>query len=156
MLIGHHLHATLNEGALAAMVARLEAQSSAAAGLTFLGYSQARIPCAFLDQNGTCSVYAVRPMACRALKSFSAAACERSPESWSDLGSHSIPGSGPGLRAAKIVGVEHYRILAREHAIDPQDFTLSLSRAVAIAVAAKGEHIQPDFGPARLAADGPA
>jgi Fe-S-cluster containining protein len=155
MLIGHHLHATRSEGALAAMVASLEAQSTAAAGLTFLGYSQARIPCAFLDENGACSIYEVRPMACRALKSFSALACERSPESWSDLGSHRIPGSGPGLRAAKMVGVEHYRTLARDHAIDPQDFTLSLFRAVAIAVAAEREHIQPDFGPARLAADGP-
>ena len=149
LLIAHQLRRTLTASALAVALARLDTQVAAAAGLGFLGYSQARIPCAFLDGAGACSIYAVRPMACRALKSFSPEACARRPESPLDLGAHRIPGSGPGLRIAKAIGVEHYRKLAAAGAIDPRDFTLVLPRAAAIAITV-GDGAPPDFGPARI------
>jgi Fe-S-cluster containining protein len=155
LLIADHLRATLTASTLEATLARLGTQATAATGLSFLGYSQAQIACAFLDGAGACSIYAVRPMACRALKSFSAAACERWPESASDLGSHRIPGSGPGLRIAKTIGVQHYRTLVAEDTIDPRDFTLILPRAVAIALAACRDEARPDFRPARLTEAGP-
>jgi Fe-S-cluster containining protein len=149
LLIAYRLRRTLTASALTAALARLDAQVTAAAGLGILGYSQARIPCAFLDEAAACSIYAVRPMACRALKSFSPEACAQRPESPSDLGAHRIPGSGPGLRIAKAIGVEHYRMLAAAAAIDPRDFTLVLPRAAAIAIA-MGNSARPDFGPARI------
>jgi hypothetical protein len=149
-LIAHHLWSTLADKPLATRLARLDTQATAAAGLSPLGHSQARIPCAFLDQAGSCTIHAVRPMACRALMSFSSAACGLRPSSPSDLGSHRIPGSGPGLRTAKTIGVRHYRALAKEYAIDPRDFTLILPRAVAIALAAHRDQAPPDFAPARF------
>jgi Fe-S-cluster containining protein len=155
LLIAHALRATLTAGALAATLARLGAQAAAAAGLDSLGYSRARIPCAFLDAGGACSIYAVRPLACRALKSFSVSSCERVPASPADLGAHRIPGSGPGLRIAKAVGVQHYRKLAQAGAFGPRDFTLVLPRAAAIAVAAGEDDALPDFGPARIDVTGP-
>lgn len=150
VLIADHLRATLTDAQLETAASKLEAQSEAGAGLGFLEYSRARIPCAFLDAKGACSIYEVRPMACRALKSFSVTACERVPESLSDLGSHLIPGSGPGLRTAKALGVQHYRTLAEDAKIEPQDFTLMLPRAVAIALAAGEVKLVPAFGPARV------
>ena len=155
LLIAHQLRSTVTASALEATLARLDAQATAAAGLSFLGYSQARIPCAFLGGAGSCTIYALRPMACRALKSFSALACACRPESPSDLGSHRIPGSGPGLRTAKAIGVDHYRKLAEDGTVDPRDFTLMLSRAVAIALAAGRDDALPDFGPARIGITGP-
>jgi Fe-S-cluster containining protein len=156
LLIASRLREILDPAALATSLARLDAQSLAGAGVGFLDYSRARIPCAFLDGSGACSIYEFRPMACRALKSFSVAACERLPEALSDLGAHAIPGSGPGLRVAKTAGAQHYRLLAAEAEIDPLDFTLMLPRAVAIAVRADVADGLPDFGPARLEHPGPA
>jgi hypothetical protein len=152
LLIAHRLRTTLDRNALAAMQARLEAQSAAAVGLDVMGYARARISCAFLDAQGACTVYPVRPMGCRALKSFSAAACGRPPESAADLGIHAIPGSGPGFRVARHIGERHCQVLATEAAVEPADFSLRLPRAVAIALAADGDAL-PDFAPARVAAD---
>lgn len=152
LLIAHRLRSTLGGNALAATRARLEAQSTAATGLDVLGYARARISCAFLDAQGACTVYPVRPLGCRALKSFSAAACDRTPESAADLGVHAIPGSGPGYRVARHTGARHCAPLAAEAAIDPADFSLRLPRAVAIALAADDD-VLPDFTPARVAVD---
>jgi hypothetical protein len=154
-LIAHELRATLSASARAAVSARLDAQAKAAAGLSALGYSQARIPCAFLDAAGACSIYAVRPMACRALKSLSVSACERPPQSAADLGAHCIPGSGPGLRIAKSVGVQHFRRLAEEGTVERRDFTLILPHAAGIALAAGRDDALTDFAPARIDVLGP-
>ncbi len=40
------------------------------------GYSQAKVPCAFLGPTGLCRIYEVRPMACRAHHSLDAGRCE--------------------------------------------------------------------------------
>jgi len=46
--------------------------------------------------------------------------------------------------------VQHYRTLAEDAKIEPQDFTLMLPRAVAIALAAGEVELVPAFGPARV------
>jgi Fe-S-cluster containining protein len=149
LLIADHLRATRNGPELQVWRRKLEDQSDAAAGLGFFGYSRKRIACAFLDATGACTIYPIRPMACRALKSFSAAACEHVPESPHDLSSSRIPGCGPGLRTAQAVGARQYRMLADQGGLDQRDFTLVLSRAVGLALAASESGGLPSFAAAR-------
>jgi Fe-S-cluster containining protein len=154
VLIADHLRSALSPPEVEAMARKLEVQSNAAAGLGCFEYSRRRIPCGFLDSTGACSIYRVRPMACRALKSFSAAACERLPEAPSDLGSSRIPGCGPGLRAARSLGVNHFKLLAERACLDRRDFTLVLPRAVGLTLAAGSPGELPEFGPARCEEQG--
>lgn len=151
MLIADQLRATLSGPELEATRGKLAEQSNAAAGLGFFEHARRKIPCAFLDRTGLCSIYPVRPMACRALKSFSVAACEQAPESPADLGRSRIPGCGPGLRTAQSLGVLHYRMLAEQAHLEPGDFTLVLSRAVELALAAESKEL-PAFGSSRCPA----
>jgi Fe-S-cluster containining protein len=53
------------------------ANASRARGLSPGAYRRARIRCAFLDDNDECTVYDVRPLACRAHTSASRDTCER-------------------------------------------------------------------------------
>src|SRR5262245_4663010 len=70
-----YLRLTLTPAAGAAAYARLAAQADRIRGLSYEEHAQARIPCALLV-DGRCSVYACRPLACRAWNSTSAARCE--------------------------------------------------------------------------------
>lgn len=158
LLIGAHLRATRGAPELAATEARLAAQVAAAAGKSYLEYARARIPCAFLDEAGRCTIYEVRPLACRAVKSFDVRACEREIKSEADLASHHIPGIGPGLRTAKAVGVGAARELATHLRIDMTDLSLFLPAAVSVALDEKAAKRflagEPAFTGARAGSEG--
>jgi Fe-S-cluster containining protein len=49
----------------------------------------ARMPCAFLDAQGACEIYPVRPLACRMGNSFDAATCQRAHETGEGVASDS-------------------------------------------------------------------
>ena len=59
-----------------ALGARIREAGARVAGLTQAGRQALRQPCALLDHAGCCSVYAVRPAACRRYLSVSVDACE--------------------------------------------------------------------------------
>jgi Fe-S-cluster containining protein len=73
--IVRHLRTTLDENSLAELRERFRARAAdrRALGLAVL---RDRRPCPFLV-DARCSIYSVRPLACRALASSDAAACER-------------------------------------------------------------------------------
>lgn len=59
----------------AELAAALEANAEATRGLTTSFYLAQKRPCAFLDGQGSCSIYAVRPLRCRGLQSTDASVC---------------------------------------------------------------------------------
>lgn len=73
--IVQYLRTTLTPVAVEATYARIAAHANRIRGLSYEEHAQARIPCALLV-DGQCSVYACRPLACRAWNSTSAARCE--------------------------------------------------------------------------------
>lgn len=66
-----HLVATRSAAELEALVPRLMLTSALSAEERW----RARIPCALLAAEGTCSIYEARPLRCRALHSYSVALC---------------------------------------------------------------------------------
>jgi Fe-S-cluster containining protein len=65
----------LGEHAGADLRARLDAAAARARGLDGSAYFRARIACALLDDDGACSAYEARPLACRRAHSTDAEAC---------------------------------------------------------------------------------
>jgi Putative zinc- or iron-chelating domain len=74
--IADHLRRTLDEGALAALTARVHAADERTRGLTRRERAEAGVPCPLLEE-GACSIHEVRPLICRGWSSLDAAACER-------------------------------------------------------------------------------
>jgi Fe-S-cluster containining protein len=71
----------------------------------------ARIPCALLDEDGRCSVYAVRPLRCRAFHSVSQGDCRAAFEGTSDA----PPTVNPTIvRAVELVESGYTRALEHE------------------------------------------
>jgi Fe-S-cluster containining protein len=70
-----YLQRTLSPPAYDVVVARLTAQAERISTWSYTEHAQARLPCALLVE-GTCSVYAWRPFACRAWNSTTVAPCE--------------------------------------------------------------------------------
>lgn len=70
-----YLRTALSAAEFEAIAARLVANAERIQTLTHDAHALAKIPCAMLD-NGQCGVYPVRPFACRAWHSTSAARCE--------------------------------------------------------------------------------
>ncbi len=60
---------------------RVVARASEVANLGRDARLRARVPCALLGDDGACSVYAARPLACRAASSLDAGACARALDS---------------------------------------------------------------------------
>ena len=77
--VAAHLEASLEVEALAAMRARIAAAAARTRGMTRAERAALRAPCPLLEE-GRCSVYAVRPLACAGWISLDAAACERAFE----------------------------------------------------------------------------
>ena len=75
--IAEHLRATRSPEELAALVERLARREERIGAMNEERRRYARIPCALLVNN-RCSVYDVRPLACRGIISSDAAACEAS------------------------------------------------------------------------------
>lgn len=66
-----HLVATRSASELRALALRLTLTSALSAEARW----RARVPCALLAVDGTCSIYEVRPLRCRAFHSYSVALC---------------------------------------------------------------------------------
>lgn len=71
-----HLRATRAPGPLEAALARVREADDATRGLAAAERLSPDHPCPFLE-DGRCSIYEVRPLACRGTNSLDAAACER-------------------------------------------------------------------------------
>jgi Fe-S-cluster containining protein len=82
--IRSYLRGALPEPALTAFRERLERHVARTAPMADEARWAARIPCALLDERGRCSVYAVRPLRCRAFHSVDADACRLAFEGASD------------------------------------------------------------------------
>ncbi len=63
--------------ACAALGERLDGHARRAAGLDTAARFADRLPCAFLQDDGACGVYPVRPLQCRAVHSTDAGFCQR-------------------------------------------------------------------------------
>jgi Fe-S-cluster containining protein len=63
--------------AAAALAARVAKGAALRAGRSFAELGAALLPCAFLEPDGSCAVYPVRPLACRGWNSSSREACEQ-------------------------------------------------------------------------------
>ena len=70
---------------MAEAVERLHALDRQVHGLTNIGRIEAARPCAFLDEAGSCTIYQVRPFACRGANSIDAEFCQRIVESFDDV-----------------------------------------------------------------------
>lgn len=74
--IASYLKETLSVDEYKAVYARLVELDNVSRGLDIDARWKLRRPCALLTEDGTCSVYAVRPLACRSMHSFDASKCE--------------------------------------------------------------------------------
>jgi Fe-S-cluster containining protein len=81
----------LDAGDRAPLRERIEARVAEAASMTHEERWARRIPCALLASDGTCAVYAARPLRCRAFHSADRARCERSFEGGSEEAPATIP-----------------------------------------------------------------
>jgi Fe-S-cluster containining protein len=88
-----------------------------------------KTPCRFLDARGQCTVYGVRPLACRSVASFDAGECERAtadPTAQATVPRHMAP--------ARIFGTAKSAIVAacEESGLDGRRFELTSAFAVAM------------------------
>lgn len=93
--IYEHLQSTCSPEELEARVARIRSADEATRGKSSDERFSPELPCPFLDE-GRCSIYEVRPLACRGKNSLDAEACERTlhdPDARAALlaGSLSVP-----------------------------------------------------------------
>jgi len=78
LAIHEHLRSTRTPGELEAVVLRIRTADDRTRGLTSAERQSPDLPCPFLEED-RCSIYEVRPLACRGTNSLDAGACERSP-----------------------------------------------------------------------------
>lgn len=71
-----HLRSTLNDSELEAVTTRIRATDDQTRGMTSAERLTPELPCPFLEQE-RCSIYEVRPLACRGTNSLDANECER-------------------------------------------------------------------------------
>jgi len=91
LAIAAHLHETLREGALPALLDRLAWHVARVSVLSDDERWAARIPCALLGRDGRCTVYPVRPLRCRAFHSSDAGACRDALHGCTDVPPPTIP-----------------------------------------------------------------
>lgn len=103
--IAGHVRTSFSPAALAALKSRLAALDSKSRGLGPRGRASLKAPCAFLI-DGTCSIYAVRPLRCRGVYSRDAGHCrwamENPDEIFGNRERHGRPGPYP-VEPAKIM-----------------------------------------------------
>jgi len=96
LAIHAHLRATRTEAELELIERRIRATDDRTRGMTAAQRISPDLPCPFLDEQQRCSIYEVRPLACRGTNSLDAAACERNlrdPNARAELlaGKQSVP-----------------------------------------------------------------
>jgi Fe-S-cluster containining protein len=78
LAIFDHLSRTLSDAELERVAAHVAAHRARTRGLTTAQRFSPEHPCAFLDvSDGGCTIYDVRPLACRGMNSLDAAECEK-------------------------------------------------------------------------------
>ena len=75
--MARRLGETRSAGDLAHIESRIVATSERISHLTVEERARARVPCALLDDDGSCSIHAFRPVGCRGWTSFSKSDCDR-------------------------------------------------------------------------------
>ena len=88
-----------------------------------------RVPCALLGDDGACSVYAARPLACRAATSLDAGACARALESGDASGELPIEPWGFASTRAAYVGLRRALAAAGQPA-ECEELHQALARAL--------------------------
>lgn len=76
LALAEHAAVDLGAPARAALVERLQANADRAAALGLDEHMRVNIACAFLGDGGTCSVYSIRPSACRKHHSYDVTPCQ--------------------------------------------------------------------------------
>ena len=100
--IKSHLEQPENRSNIERLKTRIRHSRKAVGELWEKNRKAARIPCPLLDASGSCSVYPVRPIACRAYVSFDRAGCERD---WRDPGAdHPVARSETLLELSTAMG----------------------------------------------------
>jgi Fe-S-cluster containining protein len=74
-VLAEHIAGRFSNADRAATITRIEANLQRIAPLSAAAHVRAGIPCALLDEQGTCSVYDARPAACRKYYSVSVSTC---------------------------------------------------------------------------------
>lgn len=80
-LVAAHILEAFDDDARQAAAEKLQETAGRLDGLSETEFKDARNPCALLDDEGRCSVYTARPLACRGFHSMSADVCKQSFES---------------------------------------------------------------------------
>jgi Fe-S-cluster containining protein len=91
LIVAHHVQLHFSPTDLEALIERTAAHRAAVAGRSNLERTLLRRPCALLKE-GSCSVYEVRPEACRSHHSHNAAACQTNIDSGNEAIDVYIPG----------------------------------------------------------------
>ena len=89
----------------------------------------ARMPCAFLDAQGACEIYPVRPLACRMGNSFDAGTCQRAHETGEGVPSDSR------IRVVYAIGRAAIERAARDYKLQFGYYELSTAVALALRTA---------------------
>lgn len=89
----------------------------------------ARMPCAFLDAQGACEIYPVRPLACRMGNSFNASTCQRAHETGEGVPSDSR------IRVVYAIGRAAIERAARDNKLQFGYYELSTAVALALGTA---------------------
>jgi hypothetical protein len=76
LALADHLRTTLDEAAFAKLRARVEETARALVGVDGRAHHLRQIRCALLDDSGSCTAHAARPLACRRAHSTEVAPCE--------------------------------------------------------------------------------
>jgi Fe-S-cluster containining protein len=134
----------IDEPARSPLLARLDATAARLAGLSSRAYHLAQVPCALLDEEGACTVYAARPIACRRAHSTDASACASVHEDPTlDIRIPDAPSLTWNLSA---IVLGYFEGLAHAGA-PPHQY--ELHAALKIALAERDPNVADPFAPAR-------
>jgi Fe-S-cluster containining protein len=131
LAIAAHLRQTLGKGELAAVAARLAQRQRETRGLSSAQRFSPDQPCPFLDQ-GRCSIYEVRPLACRGMNSLDAEECKtrlRDPEARAAFLAHGSGGRSylEPIRAFHAISAGLQLGLSELYGLDMQPLELTLA-----------------------------
>jgi hypothetical protein len=129
LAIHDHLLATRSTEELDAFDRRLRVADETTRGLSLAQRLSPDLPCPFLEQ-GECSIYEVRPLACRGKNSLDASACERTlrePEARADFmaGKLAVPCYREPIRAFHAVAAGMQLALEELHRLHAEPLELT-------------------------------
>jgi len=131
-----HLRATRSPGDLEAAVDRIRAADDRTRGMTVAERLSPDLPCVFLVDD-RCSIYAVRPLACRGTNSLDAAACARNlrnPDARAAFlaGQASVPCFREPIRAFHAVAAGMQLALADLHGLETSPLELTAAMRILV------------------------